>query len=321
MNPDHSHRPDVRVVSAGTHVQSSRFGSRAKRFVTVASVALVLAVTGCGSSSSSGDQSSSALAGATANASQAAPSPAATTASEGAIRIGVDPAFAPYIFMQDGQFAGSEADIAQAFGKKLNRPVEFQKIGFDSLIPSLDADRIDMALVGGWADGEKRRAAMNMIAYFVGYSGLLVKKGDPTNKMSELCGKTVSVLGASIYEPALQDASKKCTDAGKPAIDILPLDQDGAILALKSGRADARLDEGGLAGYIASQDPELQMNSLTDFETFNAAMGVSKANAALAQEVTTAMEDLRASGEMATIFTKWGLPADWLLPKVTLNGQ
>jgi ABC-type amino acid transport substrate-binding protein len=237
------------------------------------------------------------------------------------LRVGADASFAPYIFEEDGQIVGIEADVLYAIGENLGMEVEIQKIGFDSLIPSLQAGRIDVAAVGGWADGEKRRATMNMVAYFNAYSGLLVQSGEETNRLADLCGKTVSALAASVYVPALEDASVKCTDAGNQAIDILQLDQDGATLAVKSGRAFARLDEGGLGGYIASQDNTLQMNTVTDFETFSAALGVSLENTQLAEEITTALEEIRASGQLAEIFSKWGLPDSWIVEKITLNGE
>ena len=79
--------------------------------------------------------------------------------------------------------------------------------------------------------------------------------------------------------------------------------------------------EANVSGYIAKNDPALQMNTLTDYETFNGSMGMAKDKVELAQKVAAAMDELRAEGKLAEIFTKYGIPADWLLPKVTLNGQ
>jgi polar amino acid transport system substrate-binding protein len=299
--------PALLTASRRRSVGASRFGR-----TMIAGACAVLALAACGSGAGAGNASDSA--------SPAASSPSSSMQPTGTLRVGVD-IFPPHTIQNGDQFSGSEIDMARAIGEKLNMNVEIQKLGFDTLIPSLQADRIDMTLVGGWADGEKRRASMNMVAYFVAHSGLLVKKGDTTHSLAELCGKKVSTLTASVYVPVLEDASKACTEAGKQEITILALDQDGAVLALKSGQSDARMDEGATAGFIAKNDPDLQMNTLTDFETFNGSMGMALDKVELAQKVAAAMDELRAEGKLAEIFNKYGIPADWLVPKVTLNGQ
>lgn len=246
---------------------------------------------------------------------------AVNESTELTLRVGIDPSFAPYVFEENGAYVGSEVDIAKALGEEMHMKVELNKIGFDALISGLQGDRIDMALVGGWKDGPERRQAMNMIAYYEQHHALLVEKGVAVNSLSELCGKTVSTLAASIFVSSLESANSKCKDAGQPEIDILQLSESAAVLAVKNGRSYANLDEGALAAYTATKNPDLQMNELQDFAPYNAAIGMSKTNSALAEKVKTAMQALRDSGKLADIQGKWGIPESWLLPTITLNGE
>lgn len=240
---------------------------------------------------------------------------------ETTLRVGIDPSFAPYVFEESGTYVGSEVDIAKALGEEMHMKVELNKIGFDSLISGLQGDRIDMALVGGWKDGPERRQAMNMIAYYEQHHALLVEKGVAVNSLSDLCGKTVSTLAASIFVSSLESTNSKCKSAGKPEINILQLSESAAVLAVKNGRSYANLDEGALVGYTAAKNDDLQMNELKDFPPYNAAIGMSKSNTALAEKVKKGMQALRDSGKLADIAGKWGIPASWLLSTITLNGQ
>ncbi|WP_018762517.1 ABC transporter substrate-binding protein [Arthrobacter sp. 135MFCol5.1] len=245
-----------------------------------------------------------------------------TTAQPSAVlRIGIDPSFAPYEFEDNGSYSGSEIDIARALGEQLNMRVEFSKIGFNSLIPALSASRVDVTMVGGWADSPERRSAMNLVDYFQAHTALLVKANDGSSRLKDLCGKSVAVLQASVYVSTLEKQKAACAADGQPPLDILQLSQDSAVLAVKSGQAQARIDEGGLVGFITKQNPDLKMNTLTDDPPFTAAIGVGKNNDELAKKVSRALEELRNSGKLAEIFAKWGIPADWLLPKITLNGE
>src|ERR1700675_1333564 len=45
-----------------------------------------------------------------------------------------------------GKPAGVSVDLAQAMGKSLNRPIRFENIPFDGLIPSLKTGKIDLII-------------------------------------------------------------------------------------------------------------------------------------------------------------------------------
>src|SRR5699024_5473564 len=93
-------------------------------------------------------------------------------ATQETLTVGVEPVFAPYVFEEDGKYVGTEVDLLTAVADELDMEIEFERIGFDSLIPSLSAGRVDVTAVGGWNDSPERRDAMNMVAYFTAYSGL-----------------------------------------------------------------------------------------------------------------------------------------------------
>ncbi len=65
------------------------------------------------------------------------------------LRVGIEAKYAPFESITPaGEFEGFDVDLAREIGKSLGRPVEFRDMGFDSLIPELQAGRIDMICSG-----------------------------------------------------------------------------------------------------------------------------------------------------------------------------
>ena len=74
---------------------------------------------------------------------------------------------------------------------------------------------------------------------------------DPNNA----CGKKVAVQATTTQEiEELPAKSKACTDAGKPAIEIVPFDgQDAATNAVVLGQADAMSADSPVTAYAIKQ--------------------------------------------------------------------
>ncbi len=62
------------------------------------------------------------------------------------LRVGVAPNMPPMIFKQGKTIAGVEADLAQALGRELNRPVAFVELAWVDLIDALEANKIDVIM-------------------------------------------------------------------------------------------------------------------------------------------------------------------------------
>ena len=88
-----------------------------------------------------------ALLAAGCGGSQEAPKKAET---EKVLRVGTEPAFAPFEFQKEGsdEFTGFDMDLIRAIGTKLGYKVEISSMGFDALIPALNSGNIDVAIAG-----------------------------------------------------------------------------------------------------------------------------------------------------------------------------
>ena len=87
------------------------------------------------------------IAGCRCGSSQEAPKKAET---EKVLRVGTEPAFAPFEFQKEGsdEFTGFDMDLIRAIGTKLGYKVEISSMGFDALIPALNSGKLMLRSLG-----------------------------------------------------------------------------------------------------------------------------------------------------------------------------
>ena len=66
----------------------------------------------------------------------------------GVIRVGTDPTWPPYQLRENGEIVGFEIDLANACAEKLGLTIDWQDVGFDSIIVSVQTGQLDMGVSG-----------------------------------------------------------------------------------------------------------------------------------------------------------------------------
>src|SRR5690606_11413814 len=83
-------------------------------------------------------------------------------------------------------------------------------------------------------------------------------ENDPVDSLESACGHTIATLQGGTAEQVLNDAQANCGDS---PIDIaLYKDQDSAVLAVSSGRADAAFSSQIPLTYYVEQDPDFVLS-------------------------------------------------------------
>jgi polar amino acid transport system substrate-binding protein len=154
-------------------------------------------------------------------------------------------------------------------------------------------------------------------------SSLMVKAGNPENLLPNdlsLCGKTMAVEKGTIQEGTDVPAdTTKCKAAGKPSVNGLSFDdQNGANLALSSGRADGVLADSPVAAYAAQQSSGKFVISGQPYGTAPYGIAIPQGNG-MAQAVLAALKVLIANGTYTQILTKWGIQSGAITSPV-ING-
>jgi polar amino acid transport system substrate-binding protein len=277
------------------------------RAVAIALAASLLA--GCGSSKGSkSSSSSSTVALPSANAAIAAQVPAAIKA-KGTLTVGTEAQYAPNEFIApDGHTViGMDPDLVKALAAVMGLNVKVVNTTFEAIIPGLAAGRYDIG-ASSFTDTKEREKTVDFVTYLsVGQAFLSKANGGPKlNTLAELCGHAVSVEKGTVELEEAEKQNKKCKSTGKPAIKLLIFPgQDGANLALSSGRAEVDYADSPIIAYQVRQ---LGV-SVRSSPTFGAApygLALPKGNG-MARPVLAALKLLMADGTYLAILKKWQL--------------
>ena len=275
--------------------------------------ASALALTACGSDSlSSGDSSSSATPSTSESVDQAlvATLPAKVK-SAGKIVIGTDSTYQPNEYLDtDGKtIIGMDVDLFNAVFAKFGIKADWQTASFDSIILGVNSDKYD-AGVSSFTINKDRLTQATMVSYFKAGTQWVTQKGNPKKVDPEnACGLNVAAQKGTVQQDDLTARSKKCTEAGKKAINIL-IDSDQAKVTamVQSGKADAMAVD--LPPAVAAVKLTSGSLELLGDQYDSAPYGIvlpKEGSDQFAQGIVTALKALEADGTYEQILKKWNV--------------
>lgn len=223
--------------------------------VVAASSGLALLLAGCGAQIGSGD---------TANAEDAADLPEGAVAeiaemvpqavSEDGTFVVASEIYPPGVIVPDDGSApsGFEISTAQEIATIFGLEYQPEIIPFDSIIPSLQANRYEAA-IGEIALNEERVNTLTFVQNRDSKDGFLVAADSDITELEDqysLCGMRLSALVGSVEETRAKDIAAMCEEAGEPALTVTTYkDQAAADLAVETGREDISFSSSTQAAY------------------------------------------------------------------------
>jgi polar amino acid transport system substrate-binding protein len=275
-----------------------------------------LALSACGSSSldtgssssSTSSSSSSSSAGGGVDAALAAKVPQKIK-DKGTLVVGSDASYAPNEFLdKDGKTViGMDVDIFNAVAAKLGLKAEFQNAGFDTIILGVSSGKYDVG-VSSFTINDERKKQVNMVSYFSAGTQWATKKGNPKKvDPDNACGLAIGVQKGTTQLDDLTARSKKCTDAGKPAIkQVIEQDQSKVTADLISGKADAMLADSPITLYAVKQTNN-QLEPLGDiYDSAPYGFVLPKDETDFAQAIADALKATATDGSYKAALEKWG---------------
>ena len=293
--------------------------------LTSALAASALVLAGCAASSPTTTNSAASTTGVDSKAAALLPD----SYKKAGINAGSDIPYAPMeMFDKNNNPIGFDVDLINALGAKLGVSVKVEKQAFDSLIPSLQAGKHDIA-VSSMSDTLDRQKVLDFVDYFNGGASLLVGKGNPNGvkSLADLCGKPVAAEAATWEIDLLNTQSDECKKAGKPALQVLSLPGDtDAQNAVRSGKAVAYLADSQLAAYTVKVagngsyfDLVIDPANPYGYESGLIGIGVLKKNTGLSAALQAALQSFMDDGGYDKLLKKWNLES-FKVDSATING-
>jgi polar amino acid transport system substrate-binding protein len=297
---------------------------------TIAFAVLALAasaVAGCGSSNNNTTSSSSSTSSSTSSTTSGADSKVAALVpaaikSKGTLTVAADASYAPNEFIgSDGKTVeGMDADLAKALAGVMGLKAKVVNQTFDSIIPGLASNKYDLGM-SSFTDTKEREKTVDFVTYFSAGTSFYAKaQGAPSlNGLADLCGLKVAVEKGTTQADDSNAQSKKCTAAGKKpvTVSVFP-DQNGANLAISSGRAQIGMADSPVADYqVKKSNGQFKLLG-TPYGTAPYGIAMNK-KSGLAKPVLAGMKALIANGKYKAILTHWGIQSGAITSPV-ING-
>ena len=217
------------------------------------------------------------------------------------LRVGTEPTFAPFEFQKEGSkdYDGFDLDLARAVGKQMGVKVEIVNMGFDALIPALNANNIDMVAAGMSITEERQKAVTFSEAYYT--SGLIImvnKDNKEIKSVKDLEGKRIAVQIGTTGEKK----ARSIKDAKVTAFNT----NTEAAMELKNKGVDAVINDSPVVGYYLAQGGNATAMTVGEvMEAEQYGLAVKKGNDKLAGDVNKALTELKKNGEYDKIYKTW----------------
>ncbi|UNB56072.1 MULTISPECIES: ABC transporter substrate-binding protein [unclassified Mycolicibacterium] len=289
------------------------------RIAAVFAAAGALALSGCASNTESSGPSTSTTAASAAKVDEIANTVPEDIKSSGKLIVGVNLPYAPNEFKDaSGKIVGFDVDLMNAIAATLGLTPEYRESDFAKIIPSIQGDTYNVGM-SSFTDTKEREQSVDFVTYFSAGIQWAQRPDSPVDP-NNACGKKVSVQATTTEEvDELPAKSKACTDAGKPAIDILKFDgQDAAANAVVLGQADAMSADSPVTAYAIKQSDGKLEAAGEIFDSAPYGWPVKKGSP-LAQSLQQALEHLIETGDYKTIAANWGLESG-MIDKPVING-
>ena len=220
-----------------------------------------------------------------------------------------------YVDSQTKAALGALPDVLRAALPRMGVKADIHIVAmpFSSLIPAINAGRIDMVGDGMYATAARRQIIDFTVNTFYNPEGLDVAKGNPHNlhQLSDLCGHSAGTYEGTTYVDQLKQASSACPAGKTIDIHLYPTIQN-VFADLSAGRLDAAVVDSSLSAYALKQNPALSFELVADYKPADKAgsadaFGIAKGSPKFLAAYDKAYTAMLADGTAAKIFAKWGL--------------
>lgn len=221
--------------------------------------------------------------------------------AKGELVIATEGTWAPWTYHdEDDKLVGFDVEVATKIAEKLGVKATFVETEWDGIFAGIDSERYDIAANGVEITDERAEKYDFSTPYGYIRTALIVKgDNEDIKSFEDLKGKSTANSIASTYMTLAESY-------GASAVGVDSLDQ--TLDLVLSGRVDATLNaEVSYYDYLkVHPDANLKVVALTEEASF-VSIPVRKGedSASFLEAVNKAIEELRASGELAEISIKY----------------
>ena len=265
----------------------------------------LLLLTGCGGDESSADSTKTAAAN-TGNTLQAA--------KEKGVLVVASSNDAPFAYLDaknNKAFSGIDAEIITEIAKRLGiAKVEMKHVPFENLLIELNNGSVDMVTDAMYIKPERLSKAYFTNQWYREGEAVVIKKDSAIKTKEDLKDKTIGgQKGMTFLETA-----QKWQQEGKVKEVKVFNSQAELMMAVNTGKIDACITDGIVAGYTLKQNADLDLRIMEPYEPESSGVigaAIRFADKELLTAVNDELEKMRADGTLKAIYDKYNLPENY----------
>ena len=246
--------------------------------------------------------------------------------SRGVLKMGTNATIEPFSFMSNGKITGLDIELAHLLGEHLGKRVEIVDMPFESLIPALQAGKIDFALSNFNVTDERKKLINFSLPYIDNDISALVRRASGTPEQAvakggissdgdvklsspdDLKDKRIGVLLGSVHDTyAMKHYPNATILQYKSPSDI--------VLAVKSGKVDAAFYARETLAEILRGDSELGVVG-DSLHPVPIGMGFNKSDDKLRKKFNEFLRQTKENGVYNDMVNRWMTQGNTVMPKI-----
>ena len=226
------------------------------------------------------------------------------TTTEKVLKVGTSADYPPFEYVDETtkEFVGFDLDLMRLLGSKMGYDkVEIVNMDFDTIIPSLQTDKVDVGAACITITDERLQQA-DAVPYISTGQSMLVKKDSTFEPKSfeDLSGHKIGVqkgtTGEEAIDTAVTDGKIKNADIRRYTSVVL------AITDLQNGNIDAVVIDTPVTTYYSTKQDFKVTGELVSEE---AGLFVKKGNKDLLDKLTQALNEVKGTTEWNELINKY----------------
>lgn len=194
---------------------------------------------------------------------------------------------------------GSDVDVARLLAKDMGVELEIVQVTGPNRIPFLMTGKADMVISSFSITAERAKVVSYSNPYGASEFVVAGPKQNAIKSMGDLLGKRVAVVRGNMQDSLLTPLAPKGST-------IVRFDDDATVTAaLMSGQVDAICAPNSLAGALARQNPDKQIETKFSIKVIPYAIGLRQNDAELQKYLNSWIAVNLSNGRLANSYQRW----------------
>ena len=221
------------------------------------------------------------------------------TLREGVLKVATEGTFSPFSYYNDrNELVGYDVDVARAVAEKLGLKIEFLTAPWDAMLAAFDAGKADAVFNQVSITDERKKKYEYSVPYTVVYGAIIVHKDNNDIKSFE------DLKGKKNADSATSNWAQVAKKYGAQNVTVDSFAKSMELLIAR--RVDTVVRDNTVFYDFLKQRPDAPIKiaaKLKDVD-YSAAI-VQKGNKELADQISKALNELKAEGKLREISLKY----------------